>query len=46
MMDFPESDMSQKDEERDRAKEIIYAITKNIIDKGMQQSDAADSEEQ
>jgi hypothetical protein len=45
IMDFPESDLSQKDEERDRAKDILYEITKNIIDKGMQQSDAADSEE-
>jgi hypothetical protein len=45
-LDFPESDLLQKNTERDRAKEILYEITKNIIDKGTQQSDAADSEEQ
>ncbi|MDR0875139.1 MAG: hypothetical protein LBN12_02890, partial [Clostridiales Family XIII bacterium] len=45
-LDFPESDLLQKDTETDMAKEILFGITKNIIDKGMQQSDAADSEEQ
>jgi hypothetical protein len=46
VMDIPESDLLQKDAERDMAKEILYEITKNIIDKGMQQSNAVDSEEQ
>jgi hypothetical protein len=45
-LDFPESDLLQKDAETDTAKEILYEITKNIIDKGIQQSGAVDGEEQ